>query len=294
MKRIHILGFSNPAAEYLLVKLNNQKNRCYCYSNSRKLSLETKVVPYKNIIDNFKKNDYLISFIPIIKLISYLEELEKISKYPKLIIACSSTSVNSKVLSSSPDAFAYNHFLIGEHYLLDYYVKNLQREKHNMNFLILRLSMLWGGRKDKNINFIYEFLMKFGFFPLLGVSPLGKRYPLHHSYLSETIFNILKRPLDSGIYTLQGPEQIKYDDMISEIKDKIYKKTFLIKVPIQLLNLFLKISEFFGIKKLTSILMMISRQAIDLDFKSFNHIPNKYLPNHKKNKTFKQLLNSLY
>jgi len=288
MGTIHVLGFSNPAAQYLLINSNQELN-IYCYTSQNKKILQKDCFEYSKLKINFEDNDSIVSFIPIQYLKKYIEELRAIRKFPKSIIACSSTSIYSKVLINSPDSFEYQKFLIGEHGLMEYCLHS-ERE---INLVILRLSLLWGGRKDNNVNLIFNLLNKYRFFPLLNKSQ-GLRFPMHHSYLSETIKNLIRNPLKSGIYALQGPESITYIKMIKTIKERVRNKSFLIILPKSFIVLLIRIFSTIKIKKIVSILMMIYRQENDLDFSNNNHIPNYILPKNYKKYNFEELIKVIY
>tara|TARA_B100000212_G_C27293181_1_gene498190 strand:+ start:53 stop:928 length:876 start_codon:yes stop_codon:yes gene_type:complete len=291
MHNIHILGATNPTVQYFISK-NNKKEKIYLYSSKEKNILDLKSYNYNQFKNIFNDKDIVISLIPIDRLSYYLGEIREKNKFPNLIIACSSTSIYSKVLEKSPDRFLYQKFLNGEHSLMNYFL-NISKNI-NCELIILRLSLLWGGKKDKNINFIFEMFNKFRIFPVLKNNCFGKRFPLHHSYLAETLLRIIENKIATGIYSLQGPEQISYFDMINTIKCKVNKKTFLVQLPLFILNLSLRISSFLKIKKLISILMMIKRQANDLDFRDYNHLPKRVLPKENEYYKFKKLINYLY
>lgn len=288
MGSIHILGLSNPAAQYLLIN-SDQEFNLYCYTSKNKKILQQESFEYSKLKINFQENDSIVSFIPIQYLKKYLEELKSIRKNPKSIIACSSTSIYSKVLINSPDSFEYQKFLIGEHGLMEYC---LDSEKE-INLIILRLSLLWGGRKDNNVNLIFNLLNKYRFFPLLN-NANGARFPIHHSYLSETIKNIIRKPLNSGIYSLQGPESITYIKMIKTIKSRARNKSFLIILPKSFIVLLIRFFSTIKMKKIVSILMMIYRQENDLDFSNYNHIPNYSLPKNDEKYSFEELIKIIY
>ena len=82
MGSIHILGFSNPAAQYLLINSNLASN-FYCYSSINKRILEQNVFEYSKLKLYFKDNDYIVSFIPIQYLKKYLQELTALKKNPR-------------------------------------------------------------------------------------------------------------------------------------------------------------------------------------------------------------------
>ena len=288
MNSLHILGISNPSAQYLLIKLNKQFN-FYCYSSTNKKKLATKVFNYSDLKNNFKNDDSIISFIPIEYLTLYLNKLNFKLSTPKSIIVCSSTSIDSKILNNSPDSNDYQKFLLGEHSLMELCLKS----KKEINLVILRLSLLWGGRNDKNINLIYQLLKKYRIFPLSNQAN-GIRFPMHHSYLAATILNIIKKPINSGIYSLQGPEPIPYKKMVKLIQDRVPNKSFLILFPKNFLVILIKFFILIRIKKCISVLMMIYRQNYDLDFSKKNHVPFENLPNKDQEYNFEDLIKIIY
>ena len=272
MNTIHILGASHPSAQYLLKKIKKESLKYILYSSKITLLKKKgeKANKYDDFVFNCKTGDSIISFSPIDKAAIFLEKLVEKKIYPSKTILLSSSSIYSKLKGESIDKNEYLHFKKGEDL-----AKNICDYSNNKTkFYILRSTMIWGDKQDKNINFIYKFICKYHFFPLSSKCN-GIRSPIHYKDLSAIIFLLINYS-DSKIYRvfdIHGNENITYQEIINFfIKNKkINGVYYALKIPyfcIFLISIILNLLPSFSyLKKLKGIVGALLRQKDNLIYK---------------------------
>jgi len=283
--RVHIFGASSPLSRYLCSNLLLRAPSITLYSYSRSPGF----LPYDSFPSNFQPSDLIVSFIPIENLYGVFTTLllEKFS--PSRIICLSSSSVYSKLYLRCSDSSKFFHFAIGELLLHDF----VQSLPIKPELLILRPTMLWGDCADKNINFIYRFVCRYGFFPVSSTAT-GYRAPLHFSQLSDIICDcIFWDKAISGTFFVHGDEKIEFRDLLKLIISFVPSSStpFLLSIDGRFLRL---LSGFFSappFREIGYFFSSISRQASDLsDFALANRLPFET----KYRLTFMQLLYKTY
>lgn len=154
--------------------------------------------------------DTFLSFAPIWVLPDYLERLA--SAHVKRVVALSSTSRFAK--QASPDARerALAQRLIRAEEQLEQWAIERQIE-----WVILRPTMIYGFGRDKNISQIARFIQRFGFFPLID-GATGLRQPVHADDVIQACLSAMNTPgLPSGGYNLSGGEVLPYHTMVRRI-----------------------------------------------------------------------------
>ncbi|MFC6573774.1 NAD-dependent epimerase/dehydratase family protein [Pseudomonas brassicacearum] len=141
--------------------------------------------------------DTFLSFAPVWVLPDYLERLA--STHVKRVVVLSSTSRFAK--QTSPDARERDvaQRLIRAEEQLEQWAIERQVE-----WVILRPTMIYGFGRDKNISQIARFIQRFGFFPLIG-GGTGLRQPVHAGDVIQACLSAMSTPgLPSGGYNLSG------------------------------------------------------------------------------------------
>tara|TARA_B100000886_G_scaffold318147_1_gene257946 strand:- start:4491 stop:5387 length:897 start_codon:yes stop_codon:yes gene_type:complete len=296
MTKIHILGASHPSALYLLKKIKKERLNYSLYSSRISMLNEKgeEGIEYHNFLHNCKSGDTIISFSPIDKAAILLKRVQDKNIYPSKTILLSSSSIYSKLEKKSIDKNEYLHFKKGE--LL---IKNIYNySKNKTKYYILRSTMIWGDKQDKNINVISKFICKYHFFPLSSKCN-GMRSPVHFKDLSAIIFLLINYADSKNyrIFDIHGNENITYQEIINLfIKNKKIKGIyFSVKIPYLfilsiafILNLF---PSCFFLKKVKGIVGALLRQKDNLIYKK-NDI-YKFL-DYKVPVSFKNRINNTY
>ena len=131
---------------------------------------------------------------------------------PARIIALSSTSIATKRDSrSKPERRTVEKLEHGERMAFSI------AENTGCRVTIFRPSMIYGNRKNKNVELIRRWVRWFGVFPLPG-DARGKRQPVHAEDVAAACLKSLSQPATFGrIYTLAGSEVIEFKEMIGRI-----------------------------------------------------------------------------
>lgn len=256
---VHCLGASHPASTHLtdLLRLDNCE-KVYCYS--RNLAMHSSHEMYSSLVSNVSEHDIIISFLPIRVLADLLHDFDIYSLRFHSLIAISSTSVFSKVYCKSKDSCSYLDFVIGEHMIMSALSSMPQ---YPFKLVILRPTMLWGCRYDKNISFINAVLKRFRFFPVNSVAS-GLRRPLHYYQLAFILKSLLAKrnsyPDSIVLANIQGPTTISFLQLVHLVRSTVPGITFIFVIP----HFFLKLLNALLPSSFGSAISMLCRQSEDL------------------------------
>ena len=180
------------------------------------------------------------------------------------IVILSSTSRFTKNVSSDPNEQHTAQLLIKSEDQVQTWARI-----NNVEWIILRPTLIYGMGRDKNITEIARFILRFGFFPLLGTAK-GLRQPIHATDVSTACILALEAlNLKNCTYNLTGGETLTYRDMVKRIFSALNKKPRLIRVPLWLLRLIIPIMRRIPRYRLWTA-AMAERMNQDLVFNSLN------------------------
>lgn len=162
---------------------------------------------------------------------------------------------------------------------------------HEIDWIILRPTLIYGYGRDKNVSEIARFINRFGFFPLFGAAH-GLRQPIHVNDVSFACFTTLNTlNLKNRSYNLTGKDTLTYREMVKKIFLALNRRPHIITVPLWIFRLVLLLLRWHPrYQHWTS--AMAERMNQDLVFdssearKDFSFHPrlfkltNKDLPNH--------------
>ncbi|MER2511686.1 MAG: NAD-dependent epimerase/dehydratase family protein [Nitrosomonas ureae] len=105
---------------------------------------------------------------------------------------------------------------------------------HNIEWIFLRPTMIYGYGQDKNISEIMHFIRRFGFFPLLG-SAQGLRQPIHAEDVATVCFKVLTTlSLANRSYNLGGGEVLTYRALVNRIFAALHQPQRIVTIPLWL------------------------------------------------------------
>jgi nucleoside-diphosphate-sugar epimerase len=120
--------------------------------------------------------------------------------------------------------------------------------KSNLEYTILRPSMIFGGKFDNNISHLISVIKWFRCFPLIK-SGKNLVQPIFVLDVVKTIISILNNKISiRKKYTICGPAAITYHEMVKTVAEEIGAKVLFFPAPLILINILLMLAELFRLK----------------------------------------------
>ena len=127
---------------------------------------------------------------------------------PRRFVLFSSMSAKTKQASTDPDERATARILVSNEQVVRSFSPELQTT-------ILRPTLIYGGRGDRNVEYLARRSKSWGLFPVAGRG-LGLRQPVHAEDLAAAALDVLHSDLTIGrTYELGGAEVISVRELIS-------------------------------------------------------------------------------
>jgi nucleoside-diphosphate-sugar epimerase len=165
-----------------------------------------------------------VCLAPIWVLPGYLPMIERCR--PKRIVALSSTSIFTKQDSSDlAERETVARLEEGERQLIAW------AESHDVEWVILRPTLIYGRGLDRNICEIARFIRRSGFFPLFGKA-LGLRQPVHVDDVAAACYSALRsRQARNHAYSLSGETQLTYRGMVGQVFGVLGRRKRFVQIP---------------------------------------------------------------
>jgi nucleoside-diphosphate-sugar epimerase len=168
---------------------------------------------------------FWICVAPIWVLPNYFEWIQ--ASQAKRVVVVSSTSRFTKVASGDSAESAVAAKLIEGEARVQAWA-----EKHGIEWVILRPTLIYGDGRDKNISEICRFISRFGFFPLLGKAQ-GLRQPIHAQDVASACVAALMAPAAKNhAYNISGKEILSYRQMVERVFGALGRRTRCIEIPL--------------------------------------------------------------
>jgi len=105
-------------------------------------------------------------------------------------------------------------------------------ESRDVEWVILRPTLIYGLGRDKNIAEIARFIRRFGFFPLFGEAS-GLRQPIHVVDVAGACLSALQAPCATNrAYNISGGETLTYRNMVIRVFSALCRRPRLLIVPL--------------------------------------------------------------
>jgi nucleoside-diphosphate-sugar epimerase len=110
-------------------------------------------------------------------------------------------------------------------------------QRHGVEWVILRPTLIYGFGQDKNIAEIARFIRRFGFFPLFGKAN-GLRQPIHAADVAGACLAALQASCAANrAYNIAGGEKLTYRDMVARVFTALGRRPRLATVPLWVFRL---------------------------------------------------------
>lgn len=223
--------------------------------------------------------DTLIHCAPIWLLAPHVPTLAAIGI--KRMIVFSSTSVLSKKHSQDPsERLLVEQLLNGESSLIAY------ASSKELNFTILRPTLIYGYGRDQNITHIAKFIAKYKFMLLMGKAK-GLRQPVHCDDLVTVCLSIINnKKTFNKVYNLAGAETLSYRQLVKKVFAGMKQTAIILSLPLFIFRFVLKLVSTLSSFSYTP--EMANRMNQDLVYdisdavKDFNYSPQGFLEQPKR------------
>ena len=229
MKRILVTGASSVVGDYLLPRLAAEGHLITAFSRRPSIGQgatwrEADVVrePLRRFVSNA---DLLLHLAPLPLLVPVLAGLPETVA---AVVALGTTSVYTKV-----DARSQNDRRLAEQQARAEEVLRAHCGRHGLRYTLLRPTLVYDGRRDKNVTRIARFIRRLGFFPLAAPGT-GLRQPLHADDLAAACHAALEQDGPSKSYNLAGGETLSYRAMLERIFRALGRRPHILPVPLSL------------------------------------------------------------
>lgn len=177
-----------------------------------------------------RKIEHWLYLAPIWTLPEHFQLLENYGA--RRVVALSSTSRFTKTDSSDTAEHAIARRLLEGEELFKAWAGG-----KNIEWIIIRPTLIYGHGKDKNIAEIASFIAKFGFFPLFGKAT-GLRQPIHAQDVADACIAALATPHAANrAYNISGGETLAYRDMVARIFTALNRPLHLVSVPLPIFRI---------------------------------------------------------
>ena len=227
-----VLGASSLVGSYLLTQLVEMGFGAVAFSRKKKIGIQGGVSEWMHIPASGTKNpdincrvSHWICVAPIWVLPDYFSLIE--ASGARRVVVLSSTSRFTKVDSGDTAENAVAAKLIDSEAQLQAWAASC-----GIELVILRPTLIYGLGRDKNISEIARFILRFGFFPLLGRAQ-GLRQPIHAEDVAAACFAALQAPNAANrAYNISGGETLPYREMVAHVFKALGRPVRLVTVPL--------------------------------------------------------------
>jgi uncharacterized protein YbjT (DUF2867 family) len=241
-RRVGVLGASSLVGECMLPLLaeagwkvtafsRNAIDKSHCETVTwQQLPVPESTAAAVSSCGDFDVTPYWICVAPIWVLPNYFSLLEALGV--QRVAVLSSTSLFTKDDSSDPQEQAVAHRLAEAE-------ARVQAWAHSrgVEWVILRPTLIYGLGRDKNISEIGRFILRFGFFPLLGKAN-GLRQPVHAADVAAACLGALQATgAINRAFNISGAESLPYREMVASIFAALGRPTRMLTVPLWMFKL---------------------------------------------------------
>lgn len=259
-----IIGATSFLGPVVLEKLlkKNHKVSCLVRSDSKRDKLlkasekATKEIIFS--IGTLQSEDSIFNNIKDIDSIIYLVGLENTYFIKNFLRSAARTKLKRAVFLSSTTVLLPFESIIKEAKITS---ENLIKNS-NLNWTILRPTMIYGSIDDTNFSKMIDFIKRKGFFITFG-SGENLIQPICIEDVADAAVNVLDNSNTyRKVYEICGKEPITYNEMLKIVQDKMEKPFKIIKLPLNLSSFLISLyNKFSKNPVLTS--AQIERMKID-------------------------------
>lgn len=230
MADVLMLGSTGLVGSLLLQRLSEAGHNVTAVSRRAEPGVELPGVTWHQAdvttpdgIDSLPTRPVLVSSVQIEVTAGVAEHM--IDRGLSRVVAFSSTSALTKTDASSPAERALAAKLMGGE-------RRLAALAPTLESTILRPTMIYGRRGDRNVERIADQVSRLPVFPLIG-GGRGLRQPVHAADLADAAVQALDAPAAAGqTYNLSGGEILSVRDLVSRVGEVHGKRVRFVNMPL--------------------------------------------------------------
>jgi nucleoside-diphosphate-sugar epimerase len=230
---IGLLGATSLVGESLISLLRGGGVQVHAFSRKPQASVSGSLVWHQLSDADRCQYDPIENWLcvaPIWVLQEHFALLE--SSGARCVVALSSTSRFTKTDSSDEAEKAVAARLTAGEVRLKTWAAN-----KDVDWVVLRPTLIYGYGRDKNITEIVRFIRRFGFFPILGKAN-GLRQPIHAEDVAKACVAALKSPAAvNRAYNISGGETLPYHEMVKRVFAALHRPARALSIPLPLFRL---------------------------------------------------------
>lgn len=226
------------------------------------------------------RRDYWICLCPVWAVAEHFDLLRKAGA--KRVVVLSSTSLFTKTVEAGSRDKGENalaeRLAQGEKALREW------AQKNEIEWVILRSTLIYDLMRDKNLKHIAKFIRRFGFFPLFGKAQ-GLRQPVHASDVAGAALAAMLSPnVANEDYNIAGSETMTYRQMVERIFELLDRKPRFVQVPLTGFAIAIYLAKIFPrYRHLSTAMAQRMSQDLAFDFykatNDFGYAPSALLSN---------------
>ena len=176
--------------------------------------------------------DRIENWIDVGPIWTFAERREAMKAYgaTKIVITSSTSRFTKQSSGSKKETETAERLRAGE--------ENFSRwcEANQIDWIILRPTLIYGLGRDKNVREIAAMIRKVGMFPIFGAGN-GLRQPIHAADLAMACVQALDADTQNKAYNVSGGQVLTYRDMVREVFRALGRRPVTPTVPLPLFKL---------------------------------------------------------
>lgn len=242
---LYITGITGHSGKWFLKRLEREcyQGKLRCVMRESKSAAPEKYEIFKNckldvefVVGSLEDETFLLQSLKGVRTILHIAG---INLSPGIVKAAILNKVDWVILVHTTGRFSKYKSASQEYIRIEDAILELcredQQELRQLNYTILRPTMIYGSSKDKNMYRLVDYLNRHKLFPLFGDGS-NLMQPVHARDLGNAYYDVMvhKDTTLNQAYNLSGAEPITYLKIIQTIRSLLGSKTVIVKLPISL------------------------------------------------------------
>lgn len=228
---IFVTGITGHSGGFFVKKLISENFDCHIKCIVRKNSdisiIDSSNLDIKKVYGDLNDIDFLSDELKGYDIILHIASIFQSQNIMK---AAQNAKIKNAILVHTTGMFSKFKSASSEYIAIE---DNVLKNRDKMDITILRPTMIYGSKRDRNMFKLIDYLNTHKYFPIFG-NGKNLMQPVHAKDLGEAYYDVLKNwdKTKNKEYNLSGKYPIEYIELIRTVEDYLGKKVYNIKVPI--------------------------------------------------------------